>query len=193
MKDNYFGTIIEDPFRWLEEIDSEETKIWVNEQNKRTNEYLEQIPFRDKINKRLNELWDYPKYLNPFKSGDNYFFLKNDGLQPQSILYIQQGIDAEPEVLLDPNKFSDDGTVALLDINLSRDGKYLAYSVTKSGSDWLDIFVMDTHTKELLPDKIEWVKFSGASWFKDGFFNNKYERSETGNKYTSLNDNQNDL
>ena len=190
MKDNYFGTIIEDPFRWLEEIDSDETKKWVNEQNKRTNKYLEQIPFRDKIYKRLNELWDYPKYLNPFKSGNNFFYLKNDGLQPQSILYLQKGIDAEPEVLLDPNKFSDDGTVALLDVNLSRDGKYLAYSVTKSGSDWLDIYVMDTRTKELLPDKIEWVKFSGASWFKDGFFYNKYNSSETGNKYTSLNDNQ---
>ncbi len=190
MNDNYFGIVIEDPFRWLEEIDSPETKLWIDEQNRLTNQYLDKIPFRDKIKKRLEELWDYPKYMTPFRSGNNYFYLRNDGLQPQSMLYIQRGIDAEPEVLLDPNKFSEDGTVALLDINVSGDGKYLGYSVTKSGSDWLEIFVIDIEKKELLTDKIEWVKFSGAHWFKDGFFYNRYNSSETGNKYTSLNDNQ---
>ena len=149
MKDNYFGTIIEDPFRWLEEIDSPEAKKWIEEQNKQTDEYLSKIPFREKIRKRLTELFNYPRLSWPFKSGNNYFFLKNEGLQAQSILYIQKGIEREPETFIDPNKFSDDGTIALLDLNISNDGKYLAYSVTKSGSDWLEIYVIEIESGKI--------------------------------------------
>ena len=188
MKDNFFGTEINDPFRWLEEIDSAETLKWIQEQNKITEDYLSKIPFRDKVHKRLSEIWNHPKYMQPIKSGNNYFFLKNDGLSPQSRLYIQKGTDNEPEVLIDPNSFSEDGTVSILDFSISKDNRYLGYSVTKSGSDWLDIYVMDIETKVLLTDKIEWVKFSGANWYKDGFFYNRYTRSETGNSLTALND-----
>ncbi|MEO8512995.1 MAG: prolyl oligopeptidase family serine peptidase [Ignavibacteria bacterium] len=190
MKDNYFGTIIEDPFRWLEEIDSPETKEWIEEQNILTNDYLSKIPFREKIRNRLTELFNYSRVSWPFKSGNNYFFLKNDGLQAQSVLYLQKGIEAEPEIFIDPNKFSDDGTIALLDMNPSNDGKYLAYSVTKSGSDWLEIYVIEIGTGKVLLDKIERVKFSGANWFKDGFFYNYYNQSDNSNKYTALNEYQ---
>ncbi len=190
MKDNYFGTIIDDPFRWLEEIDSPETKKWIEEQNKQTDEYLSKIPFRENIRKRLTELFNYPRLSLPFKSGNNYFFLKNEGLQAQSILYIQKGIEVESKVFIDPNKFSDDGTIALLDMNPSNDGKYLAYSVTTSGSDWLEIYVIEIESGKILSDKIERVKFSGANWFKEGFFYNKYDQSTEENKYTSLNEYQ---
>lgn len=187
-KDNYFGIVIDDPYRWLEEIDSPDTLNWIKEQNNITEHYLSGIPFREKVHKRLSGLWNHPKYMQPFKSGENYFFLKNEGLDPQSKLYIQKGPEGEPQVLLDPNEFSEDGTVSLVDISISKNGKYLGYSVTKSGSDWLEIFVMEIETRALLVDKIEWVKFSGANWYKDGFFYNKYNMPQTGNTLTSPND-----
>lgn len=178
-KDNYFGIIVEDPYRWLEDINSEETKKWVEEQNKLTFSYLEKIPFREKIKNRITELYNYPKYSAPFKGGNNYFFYKNTGLQNQSVLYIQSSLEAEPEIFLDPNKFSEDGTIALSNLSISRDGRYLAYSISKSGSDWQEIFVMDVENRSLLDDNIKWVKFSGISWYKDGFFYSRYDQPDS--------------
>ncbi len=126
--DDYFGVKINDPYRWLENTDSPEVKAWVEEENKVTFSYLEKIPFRNKIKERLTEIWNYPKYTQPFKAGDNYFFYKNDGLQNQDVLYIQKDLKSEPEVFLDPNTFSKDGTIALNGVFDSHDGKYLAYS-----------------------------------------------------------------
>ena len=186
--DDYFGVKIEDPYRWLENTDSPEVKSWVEEQNKVTFSYLEQIPYRNKIKQRLTEIWNYPKYSQPFKAGSNYFFFKNNGLQNQDVLYIQKDLDSEPEEFLDPNTFSDDGTIALTGTFDSPDGKYLAYSVSKSGSDWQEFYVMDTETKKKLDDNIKWSKFSGASWFKDGFFYGRYSVPENENEYTAKNE-----
>jgi prolyl oligopeptidase len=186
--DDYFGVKIPDPYRWLENTDSPEVKEWIEEENKVTFSYLEQIPYRNKIKERLTELWNYPKYSQPFKAGDYYFFYKNDGLQNQDVLYVQKDLNSEPEVFLDPNTFSNDGTVALNDIYDSRDGKYLAYSVSKSGSDWQEFFVMEIETKKKLNDHIKWSKFSSAAWFKDGFFYAKYDEPKNGNELTVKNE-----
>ncbi len=188
--DDYFGVKIEDPYRWLENTDSPDVKAWVEEQNKVTFSYLEQIPFRNKIKERLTEIWNYPKYSQPFKAGDYYLFFKNDGLQNQDVLYIQKDLSSEPEVFLDPNTFSDDGTIALNGVFDSPDGKYLAYSVTKNGSDWQEFFVMEIGTKKKLDDNVKWSKFSSASWFKDGFFYGRYDKPENENEYTSKNEYQ---
>ena len=146
------------------------------------------IPFRDKIKQRLTEIWDYPKYSAPFKAGEYYFFYKNDGLQNQSILYIQKGLEGEPSVFLDPNKFSDDGTVALSGTQVSNNDKYLAYTVSKSGSDWEEIYVKEIATGKTLSDHIKWAKFSGASWFKDGFFYGGFDEPKNENELTSKNE-----
>jgi prolyl oligopeptidase len=188
--DNYFGTEISDPYRWLEETDSPETIKWIESQNQVTFGYLSKIPYRDKIKARLTELWNYPRYSQPFKAGEYYFFSRNDGLQNQSILYIQKGLSGSPEVFLDPNKFSNDGTISLEGTDVSKDGKYLAYSISKSGSDWHEIFIMNIETRQLLPDHIQWVKFSGASWYNDGFFYGSYEHPKNGNDLTVKNEKQ---
>ena len=173
--DDYFGTKVPDPYRWLEDDNSAETAAWVTAENEVTQNYLSQIPFRDKIRDRLTELWNYPKYGVPSKHGDYFFFFENDGLQNQSVLYRQKSLDGPAEVFLDPNKLSDDGTVALSDVSFSKDGKYCAYAVASSGSDWVEIRVMDVATRELLPDVIRWVKFSGAVWTRDGFYYSGYD------------------
>src|SRR5262245_46144440 len=134
--DNYHGTRVADPYRWLEDDNSEETANWVEEQNKVTFDYLGKIPFRAKIKERLTQLYNYPKIGSPFRKGELYFFSKNDGLQNQNTLYVQKGLDGNPEVLIDPNKWSDDGTARLSAFALSKDGKYAAYGVSLSGSDW---------------------------------------------------------
>lgn len=152
-----------------------ETAAWVTAENEVTRNYLSQIPFRDKIRNRLTELWNYPKYGVPSKHGDYFFFFENDGLQNQSVLYCQKSLDGPAEVFLDPNKLSDDGTVALSDVSFSKDGKYCAYAAASSGSDWVEIRVMDVATRELLPDVIRWVKFSGAVWTRDGFYYSGYD------------------
>lgn len=149
--DDYFGTKVPDPYRWLEDDNSAETAAWVTAENEVTQNYLSQIPFRDKIRNRLTELWNYPKYGVPSKHGDYFFFFENDGLQNQSVLYRQKSLDGPAEVFLDPNKLSDDGTVALSDVSFSKDGKYCAYAAASSGSDWVEIRVMDVATRELLP------------------------------------------
>ena len=186
--DNYFGVEIKDPYRWLEETDSPETAKWIESQNEVTFGYLSRIPYRDKIKARLTELWDYPRYTQPFKAGEYLFFDKNDGLQNQSVLYIQKGLNGKPEIFIDPNKFSDDGTVSLVGSNVSNDGKYLAYLVSKSGSDWHDIYIMNIETRELLPDHITRVKFSNAGWYKDGFFYGSYDKPANSNELTIKNE-----
>lgn len=144
--DNYHGTPVADPYRWLEDDNSEETKAWVQQQNKVTNDYLATIPYRDKVKKRLEELWNYPKYGSPSKKGDYYYFSKNDGLQNQSVIYRQKGLNGKPEVFFDPNKLSADGTTALGAWSFSKNNKYVGYSVAMSGSDWQEAFVLDAAT-----------------------------------------------
>ena len=147
--------------------------------------------FREALRGRLSELNDYPKYGSPFKRNGKYYFFKNDGLQPQSVLYVQDSLDAEPQVLLDPNTLSDDGTVALSGVSFSKDGRYLAYSIARSGSDWNEIYVMDLATRQLMPDHhIEWVKFSNISWYKDGFYYCAYDAPQAGSELSGKNEYQ---
>jgi prolyl oligopeptidase len=175
--DNYFGTEIKDPYRWLEDDTSAETADWVNKQIAYTNSYLRSLPLTEKIKTDLTKLWNYPKMGVPFKEGNYYYFYKNDGLQNQSVLYRQQGTSGKPEVFLDPNSFSKDGTSALGSIEFSKNGKYAVYSVSKAGSDWQDLFVLDVATKKLIADKIEFTKFGGATWIGDeGFYYSGYDR-----------------
>ncbi|MCV3217224.1 prolyl oligopeptidase family protein [Plectonema radiosum NIES-515] len=185
--DDYHGTIVADPYRFLEDPDSEETKAWVEAENKVTFGYLNEIPAREKIKQRLTKLWDYQKYSIPWKEGENYFYFKNDGLQNQSVLYTLKSLDGEPKVLLDPNKLSTDGTVALSGLSISENGKLLAYGLSSSGSDWQEWKVRDVETTEDLPDHLKWIKFSGASWTNDnqGFF---YSRYDEPNEKTKLED-----
>ncbi len=186
--DNYWGTTVPDPYRWLEDDRSEETEAWVIAQNQVTYSYLEQIPFRNKLKERFTGLMNYPKYGSPKKVNNKYYFYKNDGLQNQSVLYELDSLTAEPKVLLDPNKLSEDGTVALSQAAFSKDGKYLAYSIAKSGSDWNEIYVMDVASRKLLSDHIEWVKFSGISWQGDGFYYSAYSKPEAGKEYSNKNE-----
>ena len=186
--DNYFGTEVADPYRWLEDDNAPETAEWVKAQNDVTFDYLAQIPYRDKIRERLTQLWNYPKEGTPSRHGDWYYYFYNDGLKNQSVLYRKASLADEGEVFLDPNTLSDEGTVALSAVAFSKDGKYMAYSVASAGSDWVEIRVMDTATGEQLSDKIEWVKFSGASWAPDckGFYYSAYDKPEKG-VYSSQN------
>jgi len=175
--DDYFSNKISDPYRWLENDTARDTEAWVKEQNAVTNSYLSKIPFRKKIHDRLTELWNYPRYSSPSKEGEWVVFYKNDGLQNQAVLYVQKGMKGTPEVLLDPNKLSKDGTVALQATAFSKKQKYFAYAVSASGSDWQEIYVMDFAGKKLLSDKLEYVKFTGISWKgEEGFYYSGYER-----------------
>lgn len=187
--DDYHGTRVADPYRWLEDDRSAETAAWVAAQNAVTQDYLAQIPYREQIKQRLTELYDYPKEGTPFRVGEYYFFYKNDGLQNQSVLYYQKGLDGTPEVFLDPNTLSKDGTVALNTVTFSKDDRYAAYSVSRSGSDWVDIYVMEVATRKQLADKIEWVKFSGASWGDGGFYYSRYDApAEGASAYSAKNE-----
>lgn len=188
VKENYHGVEVADPFRWLEDDNSNETKAWVIEQNKVTFNYLQSIPFRNKVKERLSEMWNYPRIGSPSKEGNWYYFSKNDGLQNQSILYRQMGLTGEAEVFLDPNKLSADGTAALGGTSFSKSSRYFAYLVAQSGSDWQEISVMDVATKKLLTDKIQWVKFSGVSWKGDeGFYYSRYPAPDDKNKLSKQN------
>ena len=180
--DNYFGTEVADPYRWLEDDNSEATAAWVEAENAVTQDYLRQIPYRDAIRERLTELWNYPKQGSLSRHGDYYYYFYNDGLQNQSVLHRTGDPADEGEVFLDPNSLSDDGTVALADLSFSEDGRYLAYAAAASGSDWVEIRVMDTRTGELTQDRINWVKFSGAIWAPDseGFYYSAYDAPEKG-------------
>jgi prolyl oligopeptidase len=185
--DNYHGTVVADPYRALEDPDTEETKAWVEAQNQVTFSYLNEIPAREKIKQRLTKLWDYEKYGTPFKEGESYFYFKNDGLQNQSVLYTLPTLESEPRVLLDPNQLSEDGTVALSGIAISENGQLLAYGLSSSGSDWQEWKVRDIATGEDLQDHLQWIKFSGAAWTHDhqGFF---YSRYDEPNEKTKLED-----
>ena len=175
--DNYHGVMVADPYRWLEDLDSEETRNWVEAQNKLTFGFLGEIPARSKIKERITKLWNYERYGTPFKEGDNYFYFRNSGLQNQSVLYTVTSLDGQPTLLLDPNKLSNDGTVALSGSSVSNDGKLMAYSLSASGSDWQEWKVREVETGKDLSDNIKWVKFSGASWTPDGkgFFYSRYD------------------
>jgi prolyl oligopeptidase len=189
--DTYFGTQVPDPYRWLEDDNAPEVAAWVEAENKVTFGYLNQIPYRPQLKERLTTLLNYPKYSAPTRRGEYFFFGKNDGLQNQNVQYIQKGLDGTPELLLDPNKFSADGTSQLGGFQLSQSGKYVAYGISEGGSDWRDYYVLDVATKKALTDHLEWVKFSGASWIGDqGFFYNRYPRPESGKKMAGKNDYQ---
>jgi prolyl oligopeptidase len=185
--DDYHGTKVADPYRWLEDDHSEETKAWVTEQNKVTFGYLESIPFREKIKERFTQIFNYPKYGAPFKAGEKYYFFKNDGLQNQSVMYVKDDINAEAKVFFDPNKLSEDGTKALSTFSFSDDGKYLAYGVSTGGSDWNEFFVMNTETQEQLSDHLKWIKFSGIAWKGDGFYYNRFPEP-TGSELSTKNE-----
>jgi len=175
--DDYHGTRVPDPYRWLEDPDSPESRAWIEAQNRLTAAYLAEIPARGTIRERLTKLWNYPKYGTPFRKGRRYFFFKNDGLQNQSVLYRQASLTADPETLLDPNLLSEDGTVAISTLAVSDDGRLLAYGTSASGSDWEEFRVRDVATARDLSDHLKWIKFSGASWTKDaaGFFYSRYQ------------------
>jgi prolyl oligopeptidase len=187
--DQYHGVTVADPYRWLEDLDSEETALWVEAQNRVTFGYLNEIPAKETIKKRLTQLWDYQKYGIPFKQGNRYFYFKNDGLQNQSVLYVLESLDAEPQVLLDPNSLSEDGTIALSGMSISEDGNLIAYGLSTSGSDWQEWKVRDINTKEDLSDQLKWVKFSGASWTHDhkGFYYSRYDQPQDGKPLEDIN------
>lgn len=185
--DDYFGTKVADPYRWLEDDQAAEVKQWVIAQNKVTDAYLEKIPFRETIRRRIRETLNYPRYSQPIKAGRYYLFSKNDGLQDQSVYYIQQGLDGEAEVLLDPNTLSKDGTVGVGLAGISKDDRYLCFSRSDGGSDWKEFRVMELESREELPDRVRWIKFSGASWYKDGFFYSGYEAPKKGEELTAAN------
>ena len=189
--DTYFGTQVPDPYRWLEDDNSAETKAWVQAENKVTFDYLGAIPYRNKVLERVKALANYAKYSAPFKKNDDVFFYKNDGLQNQSVLYVQKGYEGKPEVLLDPNTFSPDGTVRLTSFVLSKDGRYAAYGRTAiPGSDWHELHVMDMKTHQTLPDTINWVRYADATWRGDGFYYSRYPQPEKGKELTAKNENQ---
>lgn len=181
-QDQYHGVEVADPFRWLEDPNSDETKAWIEAQNQVTFAYLNDIPGRETLKQRVTTLWNYEKYGIPFKKADRYFYFKNDGLQNQSVLYTQPSLEAEPRVLLDANTLSEDGTIALTGLSISEDGRLMAYALSGAGSDWKEWKVRDVETGEDLSDHLKWSKFSGASWTLDhqGFFYSRYdEPSET--------------
>ncbi len=176
--DTYFDSKVSDPYRWLEDDRSAETEAWVKAENKVTFGYLNKIPFRDAIKDRLTQLWNYEKIGAPFKRGDYHYFYKNNGLQNQYVLYRQKN-NEKPEVFLDPNKFSKDGTTSLGSLSFSKDGKKVAYAISEGGSDWRKVIVMDAVNKRILEDTIKDVKFSGLSWYKnEGFYYSSYDKPE---------------
>ncbi len=187
--DVYYGTEVADPYRWLEDDQSEETKQWVQKQVAVTNEYLNEIPFRDKIQERLTSVWNYERQGAPVRKGDYWFFMRNDGLQNQSVVYVKEGRDGEERILLDPNKLSEDGTVALADFSISEDGTYMAYAVSRGGSDWREIFVKNVATGDDLEDHIKWVKFSSISWRgEEGVVYSRYDEPAKGEELTNVNE-----
>jgi prolyl oligopeptidase len=187
--DDYHGTLVADPYRWLENTDSPETRAWIEAQNKATFAFLDRIPEREKIRERLTELWDYAKAWAPIKRGGRYFQLRNSGLQNQDVLFVLDRLDGEPRALLDPNALSADGTIALTSWEPSPDGRWLAYATSAAGSDWLTWRLRDVATGSDLPDVIEWSKFSTASWCADssGFYYARYDAPAPGTDYSGVN------
>jgi len=186
------GVAVADPYRWLEDLDSAETEAWTAVQNQLTNAFLDDVAAREVLRQRLTELWNYEKYGVPFKRGGRYFFTRNDGLQNQSVLYWMEALDAEPQLLLDPNRLSEDGTVALGGYNVSDDGQLLAYGLSASGSDWQTWRVREVASGRDLDDELQWIKFSDAAWMPDGsgFFYSRYDAPAEGLAYKGANYNQ---
>ena len=187
--DDYFGTKVPDPYRWLENNDSPEVAAWVEAENKVTFAYLDKIPYRAQLKDRLTKLLNYPKYTAPSRRGEWFVFSKNDGLQNQNVYYIQRGLDATPELLLDPNKFSADGTSRLGAFSWSPKGNYVLYGISQGGSDWNDLYVLDVASKKPLNDHLQWIKNGGGSWLGDeGFFYSRYPAPEKGKELYSKNE-----
>lgn len=186
--DDYHGTQVADPYRWLEDDRSPEVAEWVKEENKVTFSYLAQIPYRQQIRDRLAQLANYPKFSRPVRRGDTYFFTKNTGLQNQDVWYMQTGLEGAPSLLLDPNEFSKDGTSRLGQAAISRNGKYLAYGISTGGSDWTDVHVMEIATRKVLPEILKWVKVSGIAWANDGFYYSRYPAPEVGHELSTKNE-----
>ncbi|MCS7074704.1 MAG: S9 family peptidase, partial [Bacteroidia bacterium] len=180
VKDVYFGLEITDPFRILEQDTLPEIQAWVDAQNQLTRSYLDTIPFRSHIQKRLTELWNFARQSAPFKKGKYWYYFANNGLQNQSVMYQTTDLNSPGNVILDPNTFSADGTSSLAQYSFSQDGKYLAYAISKGGSDWNEIKIRNTETKQDLPETLYWVKFSGMAWQKDGFYYSRYPEPTSG-------------
>jgi prolyl oligopeptidase len=185
--DTYFGTQVPDPYRWLENDHADDTKAWVQEENKVTFNYLDQIPYRADIHKRLEFLWNYEKYSAPFKEGKYIYFYKNDGLQSQNVLYRQLGDNGAPEVFLDPNKFSADGTTSLQGIEFNKNGELAAYQISEGGSDWRKVITINTEDKSIVGDTLKDVKFSGLAWHgTDGFYYSSYDKPTEGSQLSGM-------
>ncbi|MGL5938290.1 MAG: prolyl oligopeptidase family serine peptidase [Phocaeicola sp.] len=186
--DLYFGTEVADPYRWLENDTTAATAAWVEAQNRVTNKFLAHIPYRQKVLDRLTQVANYERVGTPFKKHGKYYFYKNDGLQNQSVLYVQDSLNAEARLFLDPNKLSEDGTVALTGMSFSNNGKYAAYTISRSGSDWTEIYLIDLTTGKQMNDHIKWAKFTGASWQGDGFYYSAYDAPEAGKEFSNVNE-----
>ena len=188
-KDIFFGTEVEDPYRWLEDDLSQETKNWVKEENEVTEDYLSQIPFREQIRKRLEHLWDYEKVSSPFTSGDYIYFFKNDGLQNQSVLYRKKGDEGKEEVFLDPNKLSSDGTTSLAGLSFSKDGSLVSYQISEGGSDWTKVIILNAEDKSIVGDTLMNVKFSGMAWKgNEGIYYSSYDKPKEGSALSAMTD-----
>jgi prolyl oligopeptidase len=187
--DVYHGVKVPDPYRWLEDDRSADTKQWVTEQNKVTFDYLDKIPYRADWLKRMEEINNYPKYGSPFRKKEYFYYYRNDGLQNQSVLYRQKGLQGKPELVIDPNKFSEAGTTSMAVFSLSDDGRYAVVGKSSGGSDWRNYFIMDMKTLQYLPDSLAWVKVSGAQWQGDGFFYSRYPSPEKGKELSTKNEN----
>ena len=187
-QDNYFGTIVKDPYRWLEDDNADKVKSWVAEENKLTQDYLAQIPYREKIKTRITDLMNFPRYTSPVRVGEYYIFSRNNGLQNQSVYFIQKGLNGAILELIDPNKISADGTTAVTLGGASKDDKYITYTVAQSGGDWQDIGVIELATQKVISDKINWVKFPSPAWYGNGFFYSGYARPEKGKEFSTKNE-----
>ncbi|MCH2020960.1 MAG: prolyl oligopeptidase family serine peptidase [Saprospiraceae bacterium] len=191
VEEDFFGIKVKDPYRWLEEAVTEEPdkdiNIWVTAQSRLARKYLDSIKYKDKIAKRMEALYDYKRESAPFREGGKIYFYRNNGLQSQSVVYQKESFDGEEKVFLDPNKFSEDGTVSLSGLSFSKDGRYAAYKTSESGSDWGTVFIRDTETGKDLDDKIDWLRYSGVSWYKNGFFYSRYGDNKGDDKFTQKN------
>jgi prolyl oligopeptidase len=187
--DDYFGTQVADPYRWLENDTSAETEAWVKAENAVTFAYLEKIPYREKIKERLTKIWNYPKVSAPFKRGGHFFLFRNEGLQNQDVAFIKDALDGAERMILNPNKLSEDGTVSLTDFTPSKDGKYIGYGISRGGSDWNEFYVKSIATGNDLSDHLEWIKFSPMAWYNDGFFYSRYEKPAGGTELSAENKN----
>ena len=186
--DEYFGVKVADPYRWLEDDNSAQTAEWVEAENRVTSAYLQKIPFRQKLLNRLKQVADYEKVGTPFEKNGRWYYFRNDGLQNQSVLYVMDQLGGTPRVFLDPNTLSTDGTVALKGVYFSNNGRYAAYTISRSGSDWEEIYVLDVQTGRQLDDHILWAKFTGAAWRGDGFYYSAYDSPEQGHEFSNVNE-----